>query len=135
MKAAVETKRATKEALDRTREKLKLEMRQQWDRYDQERVLELEREDRAILDAEEKVRGLEDVYLKYKNQEAAAEVRLHEHSNQHSDDADAPPSATAGPPGNPRGSDGPTGNGRRSGNETRSLRTASVHGVTLGSGV
>ena len=36
---------------------------------------------------------------------------------------EAAPSATAGPPGNPRGSDGSTGNGCRSGSETRSLRT------------
>ena len=47
---------------------------------------------------------------------------------------DAAPPATAGPPGNPHGSDGPTGNARKSGSETRSLWTTSVHGVTLGSG-
>ena len=47
---------------------------------------------------------------------------------------DAAPSATAGLPGNHRGSDGLTGVSRRSGNETRNLRTGSVHGVTLGSG-
>ena len=91
-KAAVEAKKTTREALDRKREKLKLEMKQQWDRYDRERVLELEREDRAILDAEENVRGLEDDYRKYKNREAAAEVRLRDYSNQPSDDADAHPS-------------------------------------------
>ena len=39
---------------------------------------------------------------------------------------DAAPSATTGPPGNPRGSDGSTGNGRRSGSETRSLRTTTA---------
>ena len=76
---------------------------------------------------------------------------------------DPAPSATAGPPGLPRGSNGPTGNDRRSGSETRSprtttakmdaapsatagppgnprgsetrsLRTTSVHGVKLGNG-
>ena len=46
---------------------------------------------------------------------------------------DFAPSAAAGAPGNPRGSDGPTGNARGSGSGTRSLRTASVLGETLGS--
>ena len=64
-------------------------MRQQWDRYDQERVLELERGDRAILDAEERVCGLEDDYRTYKNRKAAAEVRLREQYNQPSNDVDA----------------------------------------------
>ena len=88
----MEAKRTTTEALDRKRETLKLEMRHQWERYDQERVLELEREDRAILNAEENVRALKDDYRKYNNREAAAEVRLRAHFNQFSDDADACPS-------------------------------------------
>ena len=46
---------------------------------------------------------------------------------------DATPSAAAGPPGNPRGSDGSTGNAREGGSGTRSLQTASVHRVILGS--
>ena len=45
---------------------------------------------------------------------------------------DAALSAAAGPPGNPRGSDGPTRNARDSESGTRGLRTASLHGVTLG---
>ena len=77
----MEAKKTTTEVLDGKRETLKLETRQQWGRYDQERVLELEREDRVILNAEEKVRGLEDDYRKYKNREAVAEVRLRGHSN------------------------------------------------------
>ena len=72
-------------------------MRQQWDRYDQERVLELERKDRAILDAEERVRGLEENYRTYENRKTAAEVRLREQSNQPSDDADARPSVAPVP--------------------------------------
>ena len=51
MGAAVEAKRITREALDRNREKLALEQRQQLAKYEQERVLELEREDMVIRDA------------------------------------------------------------------------------------
>ena len=36
VRVAVEAKRTTKEALNRKRKKLKLEMKQMWDRYDQE---------------------------------------------------------------------------------------------------
>ena len=54
--AAIEAKRITPEALDRNREKLALEQRQQLVRYEQERALELEREDMTIRDAREKVK-------------------------------------------------------------------------------
>ena len=74
--AAIEAKRITREALDRNREKLALEQRQQLVRYEQERALELEREDMTIRDAREKVKGLQDDYCAYKNRKAGAEARL-----------------------------------------------------------
>ena len=74
--AAVEAKRIIREALDRNREKLALEQRQQLVRYKKKRALELEREDMAIRDARGKVKGLQDDYCAYKNRKAAAEARL-----------------------------------------------------------
>ena len=76
MGVAIEAKRITQEALDRNREKLALEQRQQLVRYEQERALELEREDMTIRDAREKVKGLQDDYCAYKNRKAGAEARL-----------------------------------------------------------
>ena len=76
VKAAIEARRITREALDRNWVKLELEQSQQRVRYEQERDLELEREEMAIRDAEEKVEGLEDDYRTYKNRKAAAQARL-----------------------------------------------------------
>ena len=76
-------------------------MKQQRDRYDQERALELEREDRASLDAEGRVRRLEDDYRAYKNRKVAAEVRLREKHNQPFDDAYARPSVAPDAPALP----------------------------------
>ena len=77
---AVEARRITREALGRNWEKLKLEQRQRCARHEQERALELEREDMAIRDTEWKVKGLEDDYGTYKNQKAATEARLRGHT-------------------------------------------------------
>ena len=52
VKAAIEARRITREALDRNWVKLELEHSQQRARYEQERDLELEREEMAIRDAE-----------------------------------------------------------------------------------
>ena len=87
VRAAVEAKRTTKEALDRKQERLRLEMRQTWDSFDQKQVLKLEREEKDILDAEEKVRGLGEDYRKYHNREVAAEARLRQSSNHFFNDA------------------------------------------------
>ena len=76
VKAAIEALTITREALDRKWVKLELEQSQQRARYKQERDLELEREEMAIRDAEEKVKGLEDDYRTYKNRKAAAQARL-----------------------------------------------------------
>ena len=70
VRAAVEAGGAAREALDREREKLKLETKQIWARYEQGRALELEKV--------AKVRGLEEDYCSYKNRGAAAEARLRE---------------------------------------------------------
>ena len=77
-RAAEEAGGTAKEALDREREKLKLETKQIWTRYEQGRALELERVAKAIRDAKGKVRGLEEDYVGYKNHGAAAEARLRE---------------------------------------------------------
>ena len=66
VKAAIEARRITKEALDRNWVKLELEQSQQPARYEEERDLELETEEMAIRDAEGKVKGLEDDYRSYK---------------------------------------------------------------------
>ena len=79
MRAAVEAKRITREALDHKRERFKLEMKQIWDRYDQDRDVELEREDKTFRDAEGKVKGLEGGHRNYKHRKAAAEAQLPEH--------------------------------------------------------
>ena len=68
MKAALETRRITREALDRYWVKLELEQSQQRVRYEQGRDLELEREEMAIRDAEGKVKGLENDYRTYKTE-------------------------------------------------------------------
>ena len=65
MTTAEETKRASTEALDRKQARLELEQ-QQWDRYAQERALELDREERAVYDAQARVRGLEEDYRSYR---------------------------------------------------------------------
>ena len=77
-RAAEEVRGAAREDLDREREKLKLEMKQKWARYEQGRALELKRVKKAIRDAEGQVRRLEEDYCSYKNREAAAEARLRE---------------------------------------------------------
>ncbi|CAM9264647.1 unnamed protein product [Ascophyllum nodosum] len=92
---AEEAKRATIEAPDRKRARLDLEQQQQRDRYVQERALELDREDKAVNDAQGKVRGLEEDYRSYKNRKAAAEARSS--GIQASDGADARPSVTPAP--------------------------------------
>ena len=76
VKAAIEALWITREALDRKSVKLELDQSQQRARYEQERDLELEREEMAIRDAEEKVKGLEDDHRTYKNRKAAAQARL-----------------------------------------------------------
>ena len=78
MRAAEEAGGAAREALDREREKLKLETKQTWARYEHGRALELERVAKAIRDAKGKVRGLEEEYCSYKNRGTAAEARLRE---------------------------------------------------------
>ena len=108
VRAAVEAKSITKEALNRKREKLKLEMKQAWDRYDEKRALKLERQDKAVRDAEEKVRDLAKDYCHYKNRGAAAQARLREHTQtktgQFSEDG-RPTAAPVPPvlPGAPKG--------------------------------
>ena len=76
VKAAIEARRITREALDRNWVKLELEQSQQPARYEEERDLELETEEMAIRDAEGKVKGLEDDYRTYKNRKATAQARL-----------------------------------------------------------
>ena len=94
---AEEAKKVTTEALDRKRARLRLEQEQLWDRYEQERTLELDREDRAIFDAQGRVRGLEEDYRSYKNRKAAAGARSSRKSIRASDGADARPSVTLAP--------------------------------------
>ena len=80
VKAAIETRRITREALDRYWVKMELEQSQQRVRYKQGRDLELEREEMAIRDAEGKVKGLENDYRICKNRKAAAQARLRGHT-------------------------------------------------------
>ena len=80
MRAAIEARTVTREALDRKRERFTHEMKQIWDRYYQDRGVELEREDKAIRDAEGKVKCLEGDHRNYKHRSAAADAQLREHT-------------------------------------------------------
>ena len=77
-RVAEEVQEATREALDRDWEKLKPEIRLNWDRYGRARDLELARVAKAVQDAEGRDQGLEGDYWDYKNGGAAAEARLRE---------------------------------------------------------
>ena len=91
MRAAVEAKRIAREALDHKRERFKLEMTKIWDRYDQDRDVELECEDKAFRDAEAKVKGLEGDHRNYKLRKAAAEAQLNKHTPTGSPNTGQPP--------------------------------------------
>ena len=104
VKAAIEARRITREALDHNWVKLELEQSQRRDRYEQERDLELEREEIAIRDAEGKVKDLEDDYRTYKNRKAAAQARLRGHPPTGSTD-------TGPSPGSGRSSAAPASHG------------------------
>ena len=92
---AEEAKKDTTEALDRKRARLELEQQQQRDRYEQKRALELDREERAIYDAQGRVRRLEEDYRSYKHRRAVTEARSS--GIRASDGADARPSVTPAP--------------------------------------